>query len=324
MSHTIPITMPDGSREDIPAESVVNASTAMLEAMRRPPALHRIQMIPVRIDLDRDASAIKGGQVYIKHPARMRIAAAAGCRMVGHPRSWRETDEDGRVRTVCEVSMNRPGFVDEPVTQIADGIEADQPANIREHFTAKLVTRATSRCLKSLLGESFLYDPSYIRERGGLFVFASIQPDMDDPDVRQVMLDRMRGASVALFGSQPQAPAMPQSDPVDLASIPADIDDHPETAAGEPEGDGAAPASFTDAPAAAPAWWRSFARDKASSAINWESLPPASAEKAVRAGIREVDYPHGDDPAGVVKAAKDADWITAAKRLYEFGGGSDA
>jgi hypothetical protein len=220
--------------------------------------------------------------------------------------------------------MNRPGFVDEPVTQVADGIEDEQPKALQEHFTAKLTTRATARCLKVLLGESFLYDPNYLRERGGLFVFACIQPDMDDPDVRQVMLDRMRGASGALYGSQPQAPALPQGEPVDFAAIPADIDDHPEPAAGEPEGNGAAPASFTDPPAAAPAWWRSFARDKASGAINWESLPPASAEKAVRAGIREVDYPHGDDPAGVVKAAKDADWITAAKRLYEFGGGSDA
>src|SRR6056297_3544403 len=166
MSQTIPINMPDGSIEQIDAATIVNAENALLESMRRPPAFHKIQMIPCRVDVQREVAQIQGGIGFIKHPARMRMAAAAGCRQHGAPRLWRELVGD-RWMTRAQMSFVRPGFYDQPVSIIAEGVEDEQPSKIRQHFTAKLQTQATKRCLTQILGESFNYDLAYLRERNG-------------------------------------------------------------------------------------------------------------------------------------------------------------
>jgi len=335
MSQTIPIQMPDGRVEHIESITVVNAENALLESMRRPPAFHRIQMIPCRVDVDRDVAVIKGGMGYIKHPARVRMAAAAGVRQVGAPRVWREDDEDG-ARTCVEVTMNRPGFYDQPVTQQADGVESKQPQNIREHFTAKLITRATKKCLTVLLGESFLYDPAYLRERNGLFVFACLSEDTDDPDVRQVLLERMRGATHQLYQPAPQPAALPEPaaapQPMALPIGDPELDEPGEWEAGTSpvnEGtQGEAAGRDTQQPASLPDWCKSFARDRLTNAINWESLPATSVEDAVRRGLKGecAHYPMDSDPADVIAHCKAGEWITAARALYEWqtGGGADA
>lgn len=347
MSQTIPIQMPDGTVEQIDANTVVNAENALLESMRRPPAFHKIQMIPCRVDVERDVAVIKGGMGYIKHPARVRMAAAAGVRQVGAPRVWREEDDEG-TRTCVEVTMNRPGFYDQPVTQQADGIESKQPQNIREHFTSKLITRATKKCLTVLLGESFLYDPAFLRERHGLFVFACLSEDTDDPDVKQVLLERMRGASNQLYAPAPATlpPPQPVGEPVALPSgngveleDSEDIDFLPASESASESGEwgaGGSPVNEgtqgepgvagTTSPAPLPEWVRSFARDRLTQAINWESIPPSSVEAAVRRGLKgdASHYPMDDDPAQVIAACKAAEWITAARRLYGWQtGGAD-
>lgn len=316
--HTIPITLPDGSVEPIDADTIVNSTTALLESMRRPPILHKIQMIPVQVDLERDCAQIKGGQVYLKHPARARLAAAAGVRQVGPPRVWSEGEGTDR-RTFAQVSLNRPGFFDQPVTQVADGLLSEQPSHLREHFTAKLITRAYKRCLTVILGESFLYDPAFLRARNGLFVFACITEDVNDPDVRQVALERMRGAQTALY---PQHTAIASPPPMVALPMP-DHDPEFDVEGGDAEGTPwATDASGDDAamatgPSSLPTWAKSFARDRLTGEINYESLPIEKVERLVRDNVR-TSYPMDTDPAGVVAAAKAKEWVRAARALVEW------
>jgi len=333
MSHTIPINMPDGSVEKIDADTIVNAENAILESMRRPPAFHKIQMIPCRVDVAREVAKLQGGIGFIKHPARMRMAAAAGCRQYGPPRVWRELIGDQWV-TRAQIAFSRPGFYDQPVAIVAEGVEADQPAKIRQHFTAKLQTQATKRCLTQILGESFNYDLRYLEERNGLFVFACIEPDMADERVQQIMLDRMAGATPQLYPQQPQLP--PPSDAVETLAITDGTDpefddvDLGEAVSDESSGVDSSESQQakgdTASPDDRPAWVRGFAFDKLSKAINWESLPEDDAREAIKRGIKDSGYDVKADDRYVVSSAKGGNLVDAARRLYEWQmrGGDDA
>lgn len=319
MSQTIPINMPDGTVQDIDADTIVNAQNALVESMRRPPMFHKIHLVPCRVDVEREVAQIQGGIGFIKHPARMRMAAAAGCRQYGAPRVWRELVGDQWV-TRAQISFSRPGFYDQPVSIIAEGVEADQPKNIRQHFTAKLQTQATKRCLTQILGEAFSYDIDYLRSRKGLFVFACVVEDADDPDVRQVMLQRMRGASHQLYGTPMPEQPMAQPEAVETFQLTAG-EDHEfegEAEAGiEPPNQGE---SAIEGPASAtrPSWVSSYVIDRPSGAVNWESIPIEQTEQKVRAEIKAAAYPLEGDNYGVVAACKRGDWIDAAQRLYNW------
>lgn len=327
MSQTIPINMPDGSVEQIDANTVVNAENALLESMRKPPAFHKVQMIPCRVDVQREVAQIQGGIGFIKHPARMRMAAAAGCRQYGPPRVWRELIGDEWV-TRAQMSFTRPGFYNEPVSIVAQGTEEQFAKNVQKHMTAILQTQATKRCLTQIMGEAFQYDMSYLRERNGLFVFACISEDTEDPDVRQILLERMRGAKGALYAPQ----ALPTPSPDDVMSLPSGVDvefDMEEGGADDTntqnESESIA-SEGTAAPPDLPAWAKSFARDRLTGAVNFESLPADKVEAIVRKAIKSEGYPLEDDAAGVVKACKASDWVGAARRLHDWqaGGGADA
>jgi len=67
-----------------------------------------------------------------------------------------------------------------------------------------------------------------------------------------------------------------------------------------------------------PAWAKSYAADRLSGDINWESLPIEQTEKLVRAELKSSDYDMDADNYGIVKACKASDWIDAARRLYAY------
>lgn len=322
-NHPVHVLMPDGTTEEQLLDSFVNAQSAAIEAMRPAPPLYKARLVPVIVEPSECVRV--DSKSYIKASARNRIANAAGVQQHGEPRV-EEFTRDGVAMTRVTVALVRPPMYPEPQIGMAEGAVSEcRNAKERQFFLAKLHTQAHTRALKKVLADDFAYDPQEISAKGGRFLVASVTPDENDPEVRAIHLERMRQASALLYPSSPPVAALPSPDLPDddvLESWEADDTGFSgmDTVSGDEAESGGTSASLPD-------WCKSFARDRLTQEINWESLPQDKVKDIVRKAIKDTGYPVKDDPADVVSNAKGGYVVAAAKQLYRWqmeGGVADA
>lgn len=324
--NAVAVRMPDGTLSTQVIDSFVNSRTAMIEATRTMP-LHKTTLVPVHTS-EEDYANIKG-KTYLKHSGRCRLASAAGVREACSP-VWESYEQDGKTYVRVSVALIRPPLIMDPVWGQADGCEADQKPAEREHYTAKLTTRAHARALKKILGESFLYDPRELEGKNGMFLVACMTQDENDPDVRATILANMSRGTSQLYGSTkpPVAPMPPaptgfvdEPDPFEDAEFD-DIDSDPFEDTGEVATAAGTPPPAPKVAISLPRWCGSYVlRD---GLPMWESIPVEQTKEYVRKELKEIKYKASEDPAGLIEDGKAGRWVECAAKLlaWQLGGQS--
>jgi len=324
--NAVTVQMPDGKTALQTLESFVNYRSAAAEASRTVP-MHRATLVPVSTTRD-DYADIKGN-VYLKHSARCRLAAAAGVQEACPP-IWETFQRDGKTCVRVSVALIRPPVITEPMWGQADGCEADQKPAEKEHYTAKLQTRAHARALKKILGESFMYSKAELGEKDGLFLVASYQPDANDPDVRATLLRNMDRSTNRLYSAQPPKTQTPPSTP-EVGDV-AEWEDEPDEVYdfGAPEATLPPPVILKSA-IEIPAWARGFAVNEFG-LPRFDTLQIAECQAIVERELKATKYDGKTDPAGIVELGRQARtgdttvWPEIAQKLFvwQTGGGSHA
>lgn len=318
--NAVAVRMPDGTLSTQVIDSFVNSRTAMIEATRSMP-LHKTTLVPVHTSRD-DYADIKG-KTYLKHSARCRLASAAGVREAGSP-IWETFEQDGKTFHRVSIALIRPPLIMDPVWGQADGCEQDQKAHEREHYKAKLATRAHARALKKILGESFLYDQAELDGKNGMFLVACMTEDESDPDVRATLLANMSRSKAQLYGTPPKPPT-PPAPPADFVDEPdpfedaefEDVETDPfedieEVAASE------VPSPSTEPVVTSlPRWCGSYVRLPNGMPM-WDSIPLEQTKEYVRKELKEIKYKASEDPAGLIEDGKAGRWVECASKLLAW------